>query len=83
MREQTPGPWKVVKCSCGHKFCDRWFIEHVVLDGITGEANARLITAAPDLLKAATAVVKPSNIIGIDDALQALKAAIAKAEGEI
>lgn len=86
----TPGPWPY-----------RWrggFIRIVGSDGddiarmhpaLRNEDNARLISAAPDLLEAAKVAEKVIDILWIshhanrsDDALEKLRAAIAKAIGE-
>ena len=52
MTKPTPGPWAYIKCPCGHESCDRFVICHSTAEGMFCEADARLITAAPDLLDA-------------------------------
>jgi len=93
----TPGPWMIgdeskkenplmVYCddSLGSRVADCSTSGH----GLTlaqDRANARLIAAAPDLLKAArelfAALGAPSNHMHIEDARFAVLAAIKKAEG--
>lgn len=51
----TPGPWSIEKCKCGHPACKQYTIS---TQGSVGfdEADARLISAAPDLLEALQAL---------------------------
>lgn len=92
-RSFTPGPWKATdrpKDAC----CWTHHVETEAIDAIfgsprlhvadvDGEANARLISAAPDLLVCAQTILayfEPPH----DEAraaMEALEAAIAKAEG--
>lgn len=99
--KHTPGPWHVRKCDGGYRLFDRedWA---VVNDGLItpcliwggagfkeGEANARLIAAAPDLLKALQVLIKINrdlDTVGVMPADKAIaygmaEAAIAKATG--
>ena len=91
MNKHTPGPWKLRQTfnddDCSHE-----------IDGIAlvfrseqANANARLIAAAPELLEALKLVVaydEGNHIDGLEmmlaysKALDAVRAAIAKAEGE-
>ena len=91
----TPGPWDWT--AFNHGLCtvthDKGSgIENdceLIAQGYMGEANARLIAAAPDLLNAlkgvqeAFAHLKPLELGEIvEDALDAVDAVIAKAEGK-
>lgn len=91
-QEFTPGPWKMLDYSrvCGEECIyiegQRSGIATVFVDnedeGID-EANARLIVAAPDLLKALEAMVEDVCQLQLTDANVLLaKAAIKKARGE-
>jgi hypothetical protein len=53
------------------------------VDDKAARANARLISAAPDLLEAAKAVIKATHDGGYDAALKNLRAAIRKAGGKV
>jgi hypothetical protein len=54
----------------------------MVADRVDGEANARLIAAAPDLLEAAKHAAMEYRLHGaLTDSCRVLEAAIAKAEG--
>lgn len=48
----TSRPWTMTRCSCGHEMCSAWRVSCVDLGGLTREAEAKLIVAAPDLLLA-------------------------------
>lgn len=91
MAKHTPGPWAAdgldVKNGCGHMATTP---ERIGPDGEKiGEANARLIAAAPDLLAACqaalpilTAYIPPENFDGhAAKALAAVTAAVSKATG--
>ena len=100
----TPGPWTLQARRGGDKEIgiyaegDGWHSLRCVVDSDdcdipTAEANARLITAAPDLLKAleicrdAISDLQAGRIWdvkyhGIDEAYKKAVAAIRKAEGE-
>ena len=109
MIKHTPGPWQhFVKLSGSENHrgfriltADGWALADVQPadeDGIEGEANARLIAAAPDLLEAlkrmASIIDKmgdmpdgfihpsPWQTLKCEEALTQARAAIAKAEGE-
>ena len=93
----TPGPWEAREHSDG----SHWFVDYqqggegyTLVDGLS-EADARLIAAAPDLLKAAELVIawyeakedhsKADFYKRIDmcrESELAIRAAIAKAIGE-
>jgi hypothetical protein len=93
MTNHTPGPWRYKPHSVDSNymliFCSADPSEGDNLRGYCGEANARLIAAAPDLLEALqsmceyTAELNPSQ--GFDghdaDAVNKARAAIAKATG--
>jgi hypothetical protein len=91
----TPGPWCVETrahpgsidiCTDEH---EPWFIAEVCksvgFDGFDGEANARLIAAAPELLAAAKMYMDRIKVDGESnyqlEAYYALEAAVNKAEG--
>ena len=91
----TPGPWKVVQRSSNEMMCS--FVGVVVGDDLiempgpqsnVGTANARLISAAPDLLEALIELVQEFDITlgnrGNPDTteIRRARAAIAKAIGE-
>lgn len=96
MTKHTPGPWMV-----GNRFYvyapgDPFSLAEVkccntvpALDVETHEANARLISASPDLLAACIEVANAMDILGAANysdetraARQQVAAAIAKANGE-
>jgi hypothetical protein len=91
----TPGPWKAkresVHAGCvatcrGHKK-DGWFEVWSPnwSGGIDQEANANLISAAPDLYEALSSLIEALNtgtLREADDAKEAGVAALAKARGE-
>ena len=57
MSDSTPGPWQAVY----DKRKDRWHVAcstHVVVPTFKNEANAHLIAAAPDMLKALDAIIR-------------------------
>lgn len=89
--QYTPGPWKATKNTAYWQIdsehdgqigdaCISQFIEGNT-DG--GEANAKLMSAAPELLEAAqNALENCVDLIGTDEG-KALEAAIKKALGEV
>ncbi len=88
MHNHTPGPWELRQSSR-----DYWFIDHeqggesyTLTKLECGERDARLIAAAPDLLKALQELlpIAARSIQGTTDGepiLQTARAAIAKATG--
>lgn len=105
MSGHTPGPWRVGEAikdgrhggvlTCIH--ADDWqelatvatWMEGDDMPEPSGEANARLIAASPDLLEAlrrltgaADDAAYSANIGMMDDAITAARAAIARATGE-
>jgi hypothetical protein len=83
--KHTPGPWSL-DSDAGqvHIVAAGAAIARVMAmrsDGC-GEANARLIAAAPDLLEALQAVIDHGSMTGADWASDKARAAIAKATGE-
>lgn len=96
MSKHTPGPWEVMATRHGHTIYSAdaaWSITSLPDDHPQHAVNARLIAAAPDYDAAAKKMVEalgvaPDEIIeaafGADvlEALQGLRAAIAKAEGQ-
>ncbi len=85
MSEHTPGPWEVATKPNGNGTRTTVETEWGNFVALTGETDARLIAAAPDLLEACKAIVEtyarhnvpPDAYIARD--LPALRAAIAKA----
>ena len=92
--KHTPGPWKVFRTNAGELDSITTMNGLRVAGTVTfygnnqGEANARLIAAAPELLEAAVACV--NHVRGYHDTLSdgelevlnLCQAAIAKATGE-
>ena len=80
----TPGPWLISKCSCGHSRCkDYWVSSGSFCQGSGfSEADALLISAAPDLLEACGEAIEAIADGDAQSAINALRAAIAKALGE-
>jgi hypothetical protein len=96
--EHTPGNWKFVErgrarvltddSDCGHQICS--VTGYARRDESERIANARLLAAAPDLLEAAREAMRTLRVLGdyhgwsepIEREYNALKTAIAKAEGE-
>lgn len=93
MSKHTTGPWRYEAYSEGSKFmkiyCHNSKYEGDNLRGYCGEANARLIAAAPDLLEALQAIVKSladqdeEGLIEHSKQMIAARAAIAKAKVEV
>lgn len=97
MSKHTPGPWRYIPGMLGAKFppaVQRGSEGGFLVEGVTREqedADARLISAAPDLLEALEAFLRaPSvgssgpgsaTIVVQDFNLRAARAAIAKATG--
>jgi hypothetical protein len=91
-KEHTPGPWRATaiqqRISYGPKEARGVYVYGLDAeeDGAEAIANARLITAAPELLEAAKAIRRYFET-GLDPknspAEFALLAAIAKAEGRV
>ena len=88
--KHTPGPWKaytaaknqkeyqVYTDTSGHIACG---VEHVAWTNT--EANARLISAAPEMLVALEAALNWLECTGVDNGINLkIHAAIAKARGE-
>lgn len=68
MTEHTPGPWKVMQGSLTFPKLlirapqtDKAIADCDYQQGAEGQANARLIAAAPDLIKALEAMLKAYN----------------------
>ena len=95
MSKHTPGPWKPyqVQNAINGEPLDKWgvaeanpqypMLPHSVTsknDGTLTEPDARLIAAAPDLL-ATLKAAEPHLYMATDGIRQAVRAAIAKAEG--
>ena len=92
MSKHTPGPWRYkphrVDCNYMLITCSDDPQEGDNLRGYCGEANARLIAAAPELLEALQVIVKSlsdqddEGLIEHAEPMIAARAAIAKATGE-
>jgi hypothetical protein len=84
--QHTPGPWKlrhVPERFDGSTYCVDWSDDQEeVAEIVHGEANARLIAAAPDLLEALQACFEYGAMTGDDWVADRAEAAIAKATGE-
>lgn len=84
MSKYTPGPW-TYNPDDGSLTSDRNFIGrfHCGWDGRPVKADARLITAAPELLQACKAVLRiPSGGVVTHEIRGQLAAAVAKAVGK-
>ena len=89
MNKFTPGPWTHegqgditgIENDPGNGCVGKVDVACVYLRTVPGrnESNARLIAAAPEMLRALRAIVEESNDPG---AVDCARAAIAKAEGE-
>lgn len=82
--KHTPGPWKqeyeggsISQSSNIHKII---VYDEGKFDNEEGQANARLIAAAPELLEACKTVLKGTEYMTQDD-FNLIKSAIARAEG--
>ena len=83
MNEPTPEPWAISQAEIPEFYTDEWYvndclnIESVAI--VNGEANARLIAAAPEMLEALEelAASRWQDMIG-----PRARAALAKAKGE-
>ena len=94
--KHTPGPWEYFPKLSGSEnhrgfrigVNKGWLIADAMpidMDGKEGEANARLISAAPDLLEALKDCLRVVEFLASDSCpttIQNAKAAIAKATGE-
>lgn len=94
-KQHTPGPWLVARNGkAGHTF-RIWRNNHAgelspkgqnegyacISTSVWGEPNARLVSAAPDLLHACKLILAASESIP-PETFAVVKAAIAKAEGK-
>lgn len=91
MAEHTPGPWEWEK---PYQYSDgstswalssngRLVLRHAASTWTVSDANARLIAAAPELLKALRALFDASDLDTTPlHIYQAARAALAKAEGQ-
>jgi hypothetical protein len=93
----TPGPWELMHAEHGQHVEVVVNGGHIAVvfsgsfrDGSTGEANANLIAAAPDLIEACEKALNLIDGAGVllasmsaerSRAVEALRAAVAKAEG--
>lgn len=86
MTDHTPGPWYDVAFYGNHSIGSVDVrVAEVVLNGVydlKGEANARLIAAAPDLLEALYLLVRDKDRgMRFSERIRHAEAAIAKATG--
>jgi hypothetical protein len=93
--QHTPGPWKIVSGNANGKFLAAsirpvispfkgWVLPIASVRNVDesfGQANARLIAAAPDLLEALIALHTQTNSTELAKAHDKARAAIAKANG--
>jgi hypothetical protein len=93
--KHTPGPWSVTTKLSGSENhrgfkivsseIKGWSLAEVIpidQDGIEGGANARLMAAAPRMLKALQALISADEEQGLDDTLfDDARAAVAQAVG--
>lgn len=87
MSKHTPGPWHVRGNKIVIDVMD-FSIAEIKDFGVATIPNARLIAAAPDLLEALSKLVEIEDgpgmaVIGWSDAMDAARAAIDKAKGEV
>jgi hypothetical protein len=89
MSKHTPGPWKVSgggNAPVIQAQDDTWICTSCAPTKEEARNNARIIAAAPDLLEAANSALKLLRGSGFTESTGAviqLKAAIAKAEGNL
>ena len=85
MDEATPGPWGMIQSENGEFYLDEWYVSADGLDGmvaiVNGEANARRVAAAPDLLEALELLRDARIPEEYAEAIDKANAAIAKAQG--
>jgi len=94
MSKHTPGPWEAVKRNDGYgdsymlvqtvQEPGGWEIADVRADVPCHKANARLISAAPELLEALEALIEETDPMQLNagEPWCRVRAAIAKAKGE-
>jgi hypothetical protein len=83
MSKHTPGPWHIDPIKAHANGNRRIMAEQCTPVAVVPEhlaADARLISAAPDLLDALKQAVKLNGFREFNDHIPAMKAAIAKAE---
>ena len=95
-QKHTDGPWHITKDKTAHQFVTLTKVRDshegvIAVMHVNEDANARLISAAPDLLAAlkqaydtlgwAQHFLSHANKQAIPDTLEIISAAIAKAEG--
>ena len=93
MTDHTPGPWHVIEARGSHSIDSVDVrvakVARNGVDDVEGEANARLIAAAPDLLEALYLLVVDVRVAEVDkdggmrfsERIRHAEAAIAKATG--
>lgn len=88
MSKHTPGPWRYKRHSVDSNYmliyCSSDNSDGDNIRGYCGEANARLIAAAPELLEACKMLLVNMNLAGWENDYAAIRAraAIQKATGE-
>ena len=83
----TPGPWQLTIGEYDAAIHNDVTIASINDDALAWEANARLISAAPDLLSALDLILNKINAHGLENkhmiaAIEKAELAIAKAKGE-
>lgn len=91
----TPGPWTLDAPICkavvtetyhiifaGHGFLDRKTMQGFSVTGHMTFADARLITAAPELLEALKKIITDGDYTAPEEMKRIARAAIAKVEGD-
>ena len=86
MDEPTPGSWGMTKSENGEFYLDEWYVSADGVDGmvaiVNGEANARRVAAAPEMLEALKAMYNFHCANSCQGPIHSFaRAAIAKATG--
>ena len=85
MDEPIPGPWTISRAQIPEFYTDEWYvndsadIESVAI--VNGEANARRVAAAPEILAALEVFLEHHPKLCGEPICEAARAAIAKAKG--
>ena len=86
MGEPTPKPWGITKSEAQEFFLDEWYVSADGVDGmvavVNGEANARRIVTAPEMLAVLERIARMQSLNDLGDIMPRLNAVIAEAKGE-